>query len=974
MSFFSRRRMRRRAARSGKRSAQNVQWRLEAEAEQNQARPEPRSPSQERGEHAQDDRARADEEFVEQELASYEQEAKRRSGAAALFGGWRLLPRAARYLRGHRTPAALSLVLTVILALVALAEPWPLAFVVDSVLGEKQAPQWITNLFGNDTGKLIFVAVVGTLLIALVGGGATILNKYIQTKLAGQMNLDFRSELFEHMQRLSFTYHDNSRTGLMMYRMTGTGGAIELFVDFPTIGQSLLTMLGMAWIAYQLDAVLAQLALIVVPLMYLSITYYANRIEPAVVRVRTMEGLSLAIAHEGLAMIRVITSFGRERHEYERFRNQGEAAVDARVRLTLRQTVFQLIVGLITATGMATVLGIGAYQVLRGHISAGELLVIMSYITQVYTPLESLSGFLTRSQQAFIIFQYAIDMLDTPPDVVEKDDAIAMGRAKGELVFEHVTFGYDEARPDVLKDVSFQIEAGEAVAMIGPTGAGKSTLLSLLPRFYDPSDGRVLIDGHDVRDLTLESLRAQFSIVLQEPLLFTGTIRDNIRYGRLEATQEEVIEAARAANAHDFIMGLPDRYKTELGERGAKISGGERQRIAVARAFLRDAPILILDEPTSSIDSKTEGVILDALERLMAGRTTIMIAHRLSTVRQVDRILVLDEGQIVEQGIHEELIEQEGLYRQLWEEQARQRRWKPKRSGPMMLEVNVPERGSAGESGDGTREARRRARRQARGQHRAPARPESPPMIQWTASSNGGRADTAAPDAPSQIRWRHAPAADDVAERRNRKRQARREARREARRRARQSEGQAQSDPRPLRWSGAPTDTTGGTPSAANQAEVPPDPALSGIRGIDHIVVLQDGHAVQHGTHDELIAQDGPYRKIWEEHVRQSLEGRRDQRDSSEEPGTAAPGTRRTKFAVAVEAANGERSPSAGSASIPGDASSHLQLSKIRGRDTVLVMEEAGVRQYGTHDELMAQEGLYRELIGRPSGSRMERQ
>jgi ATP-binding cassette, subfamily B, bacterial len=950
MSFLSNRRMARRASRLAKRSASREQGQSEAlpaegetsELQLNHQVGEPRK-------RDQDDRARADKDFIEEELAAYEREAKSRSGFAALFGGWRLLPRAAHYLRGHRKSAALSVVLTIILAGAALAEPWPLAFVVDSVLGEKPPPSWITNFFGTSTGTLIFVAVVGTLLISIVGGGVLVLNKYIQTKLAGQMNLDFRSDLFEHMQRLSFTYHENTRTGLMMYRMTGTGGAIELFTDFPTIGQSLLTMFGMAYIAYQLDPVLAQLALIVVPLMYFSITYYANRIEPAVVRVRAMEGLSLAIAHEGLAMIRVITSFGRERHEYQRFRDQGEAAVDARVRLTVRQTVFQLVVSVITATGMATVLGIGAYQVLRGHISSGELLVIMSYITQVYTPLESLSGFLTRSQQAFIIFQYALDMLDTPPDVVEKADATAIGRANGELVFEGVTFGYDEERSDVLRDVSFRIEPGEAVAIVGPTGAGKSTLLSLLPRFFDPSSGRVLIDGHDVRDLTLESLRAQFSIVLQEPLLFTGTIRDNIRYGKLDATVDEVIEAAQAANAHDFIMGLPDRYKSELGERGTRISGGERQRIAVARAFLRDAPILILDEPTSSIDSKTEGVILDALERLMKGRTTIMIAHRLSTIRHVDRIVVLDEGRIVEQGTHKELLEREGLYRQLWETQAHKRPRRKAKTGPMILEVNTSDGDPTTDSGDGAREARRRARRARRAQ----ARRDGPPKIRWRASARDRRIrDGTPPDSSSVINWR----APDQADARKKRREARRARRAQARRDA----------PPKIRWRASARDAGGGrgVRRPTQDAESPAHRALSEIRAVEHIIVLQDGYPVEHGTHDELITQQGPYRTIWEGVFRHALDTARDVQDSSEQPRGESPAVRPGKFSAAVEAANGDGRTPITSGFIPGRGSLPLQLSKIRRTDRVLVFEGKDAVQFGTHGELLMKEGPYRRLTG----------
>ncbi|MEA2272395.1 MAG: hypothetical protein QOI98_1103, partial [Solirubrobacteraceae bacterium] len=296
------------------------------------------------------------------------------------------------------------------------------------------------------------------------------------------------------------------------------------------------------------------------------------------------------------------------------------------------------------------------------------LLVVMGYVTSFYKPLEQISNTVSSMQTQFLSLRGALDLLDTPPEIVEKSNARVMDRADGAIAYERVGFGYT-GRPGTLKDVSFVAGAGARVAVVGPTGAGKSTLLHLLPRFYDPQQGRVLIDEEDVRDLTLESLRAQISVVQQEPLLFAGTIATNIRYGRLEATDEEIVDAAQAANAHDFISALPHGYDTELGERGAQLSGGERQRISVARAFLKDAPILILDEPTSAIDSKTEAVILEALERLMEGRTTFMVAHRLSTIRNADLILVVNHGEIVEQGTHEELLAHGGLYMELHEAQ-----------------------------------------------------------------------------------------------------------------------------------------------------------------------------------------------------------------------------------------------------------------------------------------------------------------
>ena len=397
---------------------------------------------------------------------------------------------------------------------------------------------------------------------------------------------------------------------------------------------------------------------------------YTDRIEPRLYRVRGLGAINLSIVYEAMAMIRVVLAFGTQKREYNRFRKQGEHFTNEVVGLTVRQTAFKLLVQTITAAGTAAVIGVGAYQAIKGKITAGELLVIVSYIHKIYQPLEELTTTITSFQQWFINLMMSFDLLDKEPDIKEKPDARPLPYGEGGIELENVCFDYP-GRADVLKDVSFEIPSGKAIALVGPTGAGKSTLTSLLPRFYDPTRGTVRIDGHDTRELKLHDVRSQFSIVLQEPRLFSGTISNNIRYAKPEASMDEVIEAAKAANAHDFISESPQGYETLLGEGGAQISGGERQRIAVARAFLRDAPILILDEPTSSIDSRTEAVILDALDRLMEGRTTILIAHRLSTIRSVDEILVMDGGRVVQRGEHDELAAQPGLYKQLWEAQTR---------------------------------------------------------------------------------------------------------------------------------------------------------------------------------------------------------------------------------------------------------------------------------------------------------------
>lgn len=372
-------------------------------------------------------------------------------------------------------------------------------------------------------------------------------------------------------------------------------------------------------------------------------------------------------------MLRVIVAFGREEHEWKRFRDQGQRTIKKRIRVTVWQTVFNMVVTMTTAVGTALVLGIGAWRVLGGRLTLGDLQVMLAYVLLVYGPLETISTTIGSLQAVLASLRMSFSVMDTPVEIRDEPGSNRVDRVEGDVTFENVFFNYD-GRFDTLKEISFEAKAGQVIALVGPTGAGKSTLVSLIPRFYERKQGRILIDGMDQRRITLASLRQQVSVVLQEPLLFSCSIQENIRYGRLDATQAEIEEAAKGANAHDFIMRLPQQYQTELGERGVQLSGGERQRIAVARAFLKDAPILILDEPTSSIDSKTEAVILDALNRLMVGRTTFMIAHRLSTIRRADIILVLDQGELVERGSHAELMRRDGLYRRLYQIQTKHMR------------------------------------------------------------------------------------------------------------------------------------------------------------------------------------------------------------------------------------------------------------------------------------------------------------
>lgn len=584
-------------------------------------------------------------------------------------------PRVLHYLRPHWKLAVVSVVLIILGTLASLLVPWPLKILVDSVLQDHPLPPVLRIFFGQPAemrATLLALAVVGGVLVTLVQHSLTVLDNYVNTKLDQNMVLDIRSDLFQHAQRLSLAFHDRRRTGKLIFAINSQGdAAARLVMTIPPLAQSVLTLIGMFWVLCAIDLHLALLSLVVVPFLYYSVRYYVRHMQPRLYEVRTMESESLSIIHEAMSMLRVIVAFGREDYEYDRFRSQGKRTINARIKLTVLQTLFSLGVSMITAIGTALVLGIGAYYTLQGRVTIGQLLVVISYLALVYKPLETISTKIGSLQELFVGLKVSFDLLDKLPEIADAPGACTIERARGRLVFEHVGFNYRN-RVNTLKDISFEVEAGQLVAIVGPTGAGKTTLVSLLPRFYDVKNGRILIDDLDIRAVTLRSLRAQISVVLQEPLLFSGTIADNIRYGRLDATRDEIIVAAQSANAHDFIMRLPKQYDTELGERGAQLSGGERQRIAVARAFLKDAPILILDEPTSSIDSKTEAVILDALDRLSVGRTTFLIAHRLSTIRRADLILVLDHGRLVEQGQHQDLLHKGGLYRQLHDMQTRQ--------------------------------------------------------------------------------------------------------------------------------------------------------------------------------------------------------------------------------------------------------------------------------------------------------------
>ena len=589
--------------------------------------------------------------------------------------------RALRYVAAYRPLAVASFGLILVSTASGLLTPWPLKVLVDSVLQDHPLPPFLVPVLGGlagDRTSLLIAVVVGGFAIAVATNALTVAENYVSTRVRENVALDFRSDLLSHAQRLSLAYHDHRRTGKVIFTINNQGASAGgLVMAVPPILQSGLMLGGMLWIAWHIDAALTLLSLSIVPMVYLAIGYYVRHIQKRLVKVKGMEAESLSMIHEAMQMLRVVTAFGREAHEFRRFRTHGEHTVNARVNVTVQQTAFSLFVNSMTALGTALVLGVGGYFTLQGRLTVGQLLVIMSYIAMVYKPLEQIAKGVSTIQEKAVGMRIGCRLLDEEPEILDAPGARTLTSSRGDVTFEHVSFSY-RGRKSTLKDISFAAPAGTVVAIVGPTGAGKTTLVSLIPRFYEVTAGCVRLDGVDIRDVTLESLRQQISIVLQEPLLFAVSIADNIRYGRLDASMDEIVAAAKAANAHEFIQTLPAKYDTVIGERGAQLSGGERQRVSIARALLKDAPILVVDEATSHLDAVSEAEVRQALDHLRVGRTTFMVAHRLSTVRRADLILVLKSGSIVEQGTHTELLALNGLYHQLYEIQTGRRRQKPR--------------------------------------------------------------------------------------------------------------------------------------------------------------------------------------------------------------------------------------------------------------------------------------------------------
>ena len=584
--------------------------------------------------------------------------------------GWML-----EYMRPYRSRVALLSVLLVSEIVLGALQPWPLAIVIDYVLtpasaGGKSFPAslqpWITTLTHGNTFVLLVSVVILGVVLQVVNQFVSAYGTQVQVDTGQRMVYDLRGKLFSHLTALGLSHHITTSTADAVYRVDVDAYAIENLVMsglFPLATSTIALAVMFGWLFY-MNVTIALLSLTVVPFLYLCLRFYTRTLVNREERVKELEAKLLGRLYETFGAMKLVKSFAREPYELQRYKTNGVTTMDARIAITWQQSLFSVVVSTITILGTALVVIVGGNYVMTGRLTIGQLTVVISYLAAVYGPLSAIAHTTGQLQGALAGTKRVRAMFALVPETVEAPDAIDAVDVKGDIRVEDVGFTYSNGSR-VLHDISFTAKPGEVIALVGLTGAGKTTLVSLIPRFYDPTVGRVTIDGEDVRRYRIRSLRDKIAIVLQDPVLFAGTIADNLRYGRLDATDEELEQAARAAHAHEFIMRLPNGYQTEIAQAGGSLSGGERQRLSVARAILKNAPILILDEPTSSLDSISEEIVFAALRRLRTGRTTIVIAHRLSTVRDADRILVLDGGEIAAQGRHEDLLKSSQLYRRM---------------------------------------------------------------------------------------------------------------------------------------------------------------------------------------------------------------------------------------------------------------------------------------------------------------------
>ncbi len=574
---------------------------------------------------------------------------------------WKFLP----FVRPYWGRVAWAVAQVFLITGFELMKPWPLKVVIDNVLGNQPLDFSLTA--GWSTAALLSLACVSLVVISLVGGLLTVLHNYTTIGVGQRMVNDLRGALYAHLQRLSLAFHGRQKVGDLMYRVTADSFAVQTMVmnGLLPIASALVLMGGMLFVLIPLDPLLTVLSLTVVPPLFMLIALFNRKISDLATEVRDNESVVYSLVQWAMSAMKVVQAFTKEEEEYRRFMGASRASLGSTLRLYSWQTLYSAIVNGVIATGTALVVYVGARSVMTGTLTVGQLIVFISYLAQLYVPINQITQSWGLIAGARIGARRCFEILETEPDLKDGTKDFPEGRAKGEVAWKDVTFRYREDM-SVLRGIDLTIPAGTKVAIIGSTGAGKSTMLSLLPRFFDPSTGVVSIDGVDVREYQIKSLRQQIGMVLQPPMIFPLSVRDNIAYGRPEATEEEVIQAAKLARIHDRVMAMAQGYDTPVGEAAQTLSEGEKQRLTIARAILRDAAILILDEPTSALDVETEALVMEGIERLTEGRTTFIIAHRLSTVRSADIILVLRDGVIAEKGSFSELIRQNGIFAELY--------------------------------------------------------------------------------------------------------------------------------------------------------------------------------------------------------------------------------------------------------------------------------------------------------------------
>jgi ABC-type multidrug transport system fused ATPase/permease subunit len=552
----------------------------------------------------------------------------------------------------------------------SLASPWPLKVVIDSVLGSHPLPEWLRGLkdisVGDSKAGLALLAGVGVVLIAVVGAIASYIDNYYTESVGQWVANDLRIRIYDHLQRMSLSYFDKEQTGTMLSTITSDVATVQNFASSNTLNLlvDVLTIAGVLGLMFWLNWDFALIAVAVTPFLLMFVSRFKKAVKKATHQVRLHQADIVSVVQEGLESVRVVKAFGRESLEDSRLGEVSHATVEAALKARRVKSLLSPIVSVVVALCTAIVLWRGASLILRDVMTVGVLTVFLAYLSKFFKPVQDLAKNTNAIAQATVSLERIKRILDTDDVIKNRPDARALETTTGTISFQHVAFGYDTAAP-VLKDVTFAVEAGQKLGVVGTTGGGKSTVVCLIPRFYDVDGGHVLIDGVDVRQYTKESLRNQVGFVLQDTVLFHGTIKSNIAYGRAGASDAQIVEAAMLANAHDFISAMPHGYDTLVGERGLTVSGGQRQRIGIARAIIRNCPILILDEPTAALDTESERLVMEGLSKLMRGRTVITIAHRLSTIRDSDKIIVLDGGIVAEQGTHDELLKLGGIYAEL---------------------------------------------------------------------------------------------------------------------------------------------------------------------------------------------------------------------------------------------------------------------------------------------------------------------